>query len=229
VSLRTTLKPLDRRHAAVLAIDFQDEYRTGAAWPVAGYEEILRNARRLLDAARASAIPVLHVQAWSAEDSPYTRLMAENTPPAARSGIAGSGGAAICPEVAPFPGEYVAHKTFPSGFRGTGLAAELQGRKIQELIALGVWTEACLRETAFDALYQGHRIWLVKDACGSGTQAMHRAGMLDLANRLYGGGVLSTPNALRWLTGEPAKGWHFTRPVEFAYERETLDAMYEAL
>lgn len=223
------LPPLDRHRTAVLAIDFQDEYRAGAAWPVADYASILAAGAAVIAAARAAGVPVLHVQAWSAEENAYTRLLAENTPPASRAGLAGSQGAAICAEVAPAAGEYVARKTFPSGFRGTGLDAELRRRGIATVIAFGVWTEACLRETVFDALYEGYRVWLVKDASGSGSRTMHRAGILDLANRLYGGGVLSAANAVLWLKGEQAEGWRFTRPIEFPYELATLDAMYESL
>jgi maleamate amidohydrolase len=226
---RTALPPLDRRRTAILAVDFQAEYRAGAAWPVADYDSILAAAASVIAAARQAEVPVLHVQAWSAAENAYTRLLAENTPPASRAGIVGSPGAAICAEVAPAAGEYVAHKTFPSGFRGTGLGDELKRRGIETLIAFGVWTESCLRETVFDALYEGYRVWLVKDACGSGSRTMHRAGFLDLANRLYGGGVLSSRNAGRWLRGEAAEGWRFTRPVEFAYERDILDQMYESL
>src|SRR5262249_14863310 len=115
------LPPLDHRRAAVLAIDFQDEYRARAAWPVADYDSILAAAAGVIAAARIAGVPVLHVQAWSAEQNAYTRLLQENTPPAARAGIAGSPGAATCAEVMPAAGEFVARKTFPSGFRRTGL------------------------------------------------------------------------------------------------------------
>src|SRR5262249_50689721 len=161
--------------------DFQDEYRAGAAWPVADYESTLAAGAAVIAAARSVGVPVLHVQAWSAEENAYTRLLAGNTPPASPAGIAGSCGAAICAERAPAPREYVARKPSPSGFRGTSLAAELKHRGIETLIAFGVWTEACLRETVFDALYEGYRVWLVKDASGSGSRTMHRAGILDLA------------------------------------------------
>ena len=38
----------------------------------------------------------------------------------------------------------------------------------------------------------GFRVILVKDACGSGSTAMHQTGILNLANRLYGGAVIDT-------------------------------------
>jgi hypothetical protein len=61
------------------------------------------------------------------------------------------------------------------------------------------------------------------------SEAMHRTGMLDMANRLYGGGILRMPDALKALAGQSFGGWRCTRPVEFVYTLETVDSLYEAL
>jgi hypothetical protein len=53
--------------------------------------------------------------------------------------------------------------------------------------------------------------------------------MLDMANRLYGGGILRMAEALKALGGESFEGWRCTRPVEFVYTLETVDRLYEAL
>jgi len=62
------------------------------------------------------------------------------------------------------------------------------------LMVAGVWTEACIAATVRDALALGFRVLVVKDACASGTEAMHQTAILNLANRLYGGAV--HPHAL---------------------------------
>lgn len=49
---------------AVLAIDLHNEYRSGATYPVEGYDGILANAAPVFAAARATAILILHAQAW---------------------------------------------------------------------------------------------------------------------------------------------------------------------
>jgi maleamate amidohydrolase len=215
---------------ALLAIDLQNEYRTGAAWPVDGYEAVLDNAARLMDAARAAGILVIHAQAWVKleERKGYARqeeILTEEF----RSAVAGSSGADICAEVAPLPSDIVIHKHWPSVFRRTDLARRLAEFGIENLMVAGVLTDSCVTESVFDAVYQGFRVWLVKDACGSMSEAMHRTGMLDMANRLYGGGILRMPQALKALAGQPFDGWRCTRPVEFTYTLETVDRLYEAL
>jgi nicotinamidase-related amidase len=216
--------------SALLVIDLQNEYRPGAAWPVIGYDTILENAASLIETARAAGMPVIHAQAWvkPEERKTYTRqeeILTEEF----RSAVAGSHEAEICAEVAPLPGDIVIHKHWPSVFRRTDLAQRLAALGIENLMVAGVLTDSCVTESVFDAVYQGFRVWLVKDACGSMSETMHRTGMLDMANRLYGGGILRMPEALKALAGQNFDGWRCTRPVEFTYTLETVDRLYETL
>ena len=215
---------------ALLVIDLQNEYRPDAAWPVVGYDAVLANAARLIAEARAAGITVIHAQAWvkPEERAGYARqeeILTEEF----RSAVAGSEGADICTEVAALPGDIVIHKHWPSAFRRTDLSQRLADLKIENLVVAGVLTDSCVTESVFDAVYQGFRVWLVKDACGSMSEAMHRTGMLDMANRLYGGGILRMPGALKALAGQSFDGWRCTRPVQFVYTLETVDSLYEAL
>ena len=216
--------------AALLVIDLQNEYRPGAAWPVIGYDAVLANAARLIAEARAAGITVIHAQAWvkPEERAGYARqeeILTEEF----RSAVAGSEGADICAEVAALPGDIVIHKHWPSAFRRTDLSQRLADLKIENLVVAGVLSDCCVTESLFDAVYQGFRVWLVKDACGSMSEAMHRTGMLDMANRLYGGGILRMPEALKAVAGQSFDSWRCTWPVEFVYTLETVDSLYEAL
>ncbi|MBZ9864687.1 cysteine hydrolase [Mesorhizobium sp. CA15] len=215
---------------ALLVIDLQNEYRPGAAWPVVGYDAVLANAAALIEAARKAGVPVIHAQAWvkPEEREGYARqeeILTEEF----RSAVAGSQGADICAEVAAVPGDIVIHKHWPSAFRRTDLSQRLAALGVENLVVTGVLTDSCVTESVFDAVYQGFRVWLVKEACGSITEAMHRTGMLDMANRLYGGGILRLRQALKALAEQPFEGWRCTRPVEFAYTLESVDRIYEAL
>src|SRR5262249_41491344 len=67
---------------------------------------------------------------------------------------------------------------------------------------------------------RGFRVLLIKDACGSGTIAMHQTGILDLANRLNGGAVATAEGACRLIAGETTKVWVAEKqvPILFSYE-----------
>jgi maleamate amidohydrolase len=215
---------------AVLSIDLQNEYQEGGAYPVVGYDTVLANAAALMKAARQAGVPVIHFQAWvePQDRSAYAR-MEECLTDEDRSAVAGSHGARICDEVAPVAGEIVVRKKWPSAFQGTDLHETLARRGVEDLIVTGVVTDSCVQGSVYDAVYKGYRVWLVKDACGSMSRMMHRTATLDIANRLYGGGVMTTAEAAKALAGAPHRAWHCTRPVEFLYEADTLDRFYEAL
>ncbi|MEI4488521.1 isochorismatase family cysteine hydrolase [Frigidibacter sp. MR17.14] len=215
---------------AVLAIDLQNEYRPGALWAVEGYDTVLANAAALMAAARAAGLSVFHAQASVAPAERDAYALQEATiSEDMRSAVEGSEGAAICAEVAPHPGDELVIKHWPSAFRETDLEARLRARGIDTLVVAGVLTDSCVTGTVFDAVYAGFRVWLVKEACGSMTGHMHRTGMLDMANRLYGGGVLRQAAAVAAIGGAELQGWRCTRPVEFAFTAATVDALYDSL
>jgi nicotinamidase-related amidase len=216
--------------AAILSIDLQNEYREAGTYPVVGYDLVLGNATRLINAARQARVPVIHCQAWlEKQDRPAYARMEECLTDEIRPAVAGSRGAEICQEVAPAGDEIVVRKKWPSAFEGTGLHDMLTRRGIEELVVTGVVTDSCVQGSVYDAVYKGYHVWLVKDACGSLSRMMHRTATLDIANRLYGGGVLTTEEAAKALAGEPYRAWRCTRPVEFLYEADTLDRFYDAL
>jgi hypothetical protein len=79
------------------------------------------------------------------------------------------------------------------------------------------------------ALKLGFRVALVKDACGSGSVAMHEIGILNLANRLYGGAVVSTDATCQLMKGEAVEGWTPDSPVPIRYGYEDASEIYRAL
>ena len=216
--------------SAILSIDLQNEYRADGTYPCENYDLVLSNARSLMALARETNVPVIHVQAWVEEDERQNyALLNEKLDDTLRSAVAGSDGAEICAEVAPEGNELVIRKRWPSAFMNTDIDAQLRERGIENLIVVGVWTDSCVRGTVFDAVYKGYRVWLVKDACGSQTDGMHRIGILDMANRLYGGGVLNTAECLKALSGGAHSVWRCSRPIEFSYTLATIDSFYDAL
>ncbi|MGV6875232.1 cysteine hydrolase family protein [Pseudochelatococcus sp. B33] len=220
----------DPAKTALLVIDLQNEYRADGTYPVEGFAEILANTMLLMEAARRIGMPVWHIQAAVEEqEKPAYPLLHCMISPEFSSAVAGSRAAEICDEVAPAPGDVRFRKIWPSAFRNSDLEHRLRGAGIDTLFVTGVWTDSCVRATVFDAVFAGFRVWLIKDACGSGTRAMHRTAILDMANRLYGGGVTSTGRVIDIMQGRQASNWVCTRPVEFQYQMDTIDALYDAL
>jgi hypothetical protein len=72
-------------------------------------------------------------------------------------------------------------------------------------------------------------VLVVKDACTSGTEAMHQTGVLNLANRLYGGAIADTARTEALFRGQPAKVWYNTTPVPFRFTLEDAPALYASL
>jgi maleamate amidohydrolase len=214
---------------ALVCIDMQEEHRRDSRVLAVDYDGVLTNAARLQAAARASSIPIYHFAYVVDPEASTTRRHHPRTADG-RSAFSDKDdpNSALCPEVAPVGDEPLIIKTEASAF-GTGFGDELKQRGIEWLIVCGVWTEACVDATVKDALKRDFRVMLVKDACGSGSVAMHQVGILNLANRLYGGAVVTTDAACQAIAGKAARGWTPEGPVPMRYELDAVEALYTSL
>lgn len=220
----------DLADAAVLVVDLQEEQRSGTEFPVEGIEAVLANTAHVLAAARRAGRPVLYAR--------YVRDFATAAPrrfePVAADGrpsfsVVGSPGVEICAEVAPADGETVFDKQAASAFANPALGEHLARAGIATLLVCGVWTEACVAATVRDACDRGLGVFLVKDACGSGTTFMHRTATLHLANRLYGGGIVTAAACAEMLAGHARPVWTCRWPVPFRFTADDIDGIYESL
>ncbi|MFZ5677939.1 MAG: isochorismatase family protein [Pseudomonadota bacterium] len=227
--MKTTLS-FDDQAAALLLIDFQEEQRHDPLYKVPGLGQILKNAARLLDAARMQN----HMVAHAAYIRDFTKVPPRPYEPTGTDGKptfsdAASPMTAICHEVAPRENEPVIYKNDASAFGEGDLAARLKARGISWLVVSGVWTEACVAATVRDAMAHGLRVLLVKDACGSATAAMHKTAVLNLANRLYGGAVADTERAVSLLNGGTAEVFVAERPVPILFNFTDAAQLYADL
>lgn len=221
---------LDPQRVGLLLVDLQEEQRSDPNYAAHGMETVLANAQALLGAARLNGIAVFH----SAYVRDFSIVPPRPFEPKSADGRAtfsdgNDPGTAICREVAPVAGETLSIKNDASAFHGTALQDALQARHIEWLMVCGVWTEACVAATLRDAIALGFRVLLVKDACGSGSPVMHQTAVLNLANRLYGGGVADTERAITLLSGEEAGIWRTEKPVPVLFTAASLAADYAAL
>lgn len=223
--------PISIKRGAVAAIfiDLQEEHRQDQRYLVHGYEKILVNVQRLQAAARASDVPLYHwayIVDLGAQERPFHPVEADG-----KSAFSDKDDplTAICHEVAPIDGETLLIKAEASAFRAGPAAGELKARGIEWLVVAGVWTEACIDATVKDAVTSGFRVLLVKDACGSGSPAMHQTAILNLANRLYGGAVTDTDGACRLLSGESVTAWQVEGSVPLRFSFDNAARLYAEL
>ena len=165
----------------LLIIDMMNAYFTAGSPFDLGSDAAVTGCARLLAAARAAGVPVLHTQVRyrpGATDGGLfvqkvaaLRLLAEDVP-----GDLGD----LVPALAPRPDEVVVVKQYASAFFGTSLAATLTAAGIDTLVIGGVSTSGCVRATATDAMQHGFRPIVVPAACGDRTQAIHDANLADL-------------------------------------------------
>jgi nicotinamidase-related amidase len=215
--------------SALLCIDLQEEHRQDKRLLAVEFDRVIDNTVRLQQAARRNGIPVYHF-AYVVDPSAETTLAHHPRLPDGRSAFSDKDDplTGICPEVAPLESERLIIKSEASAF-GTGLGDELKAAGTEWLYICGVWTEACVDATVKAALRLGFRVALVRDACGSGSVAMHQTGILNLANRIYGGAVLTSDAACRLMSGKTAEGWTPQTPVPIRYGYADAAAIYEAL
>jgi biuret amidohydrolase len=185
---------LSPRSTALLMIDMQrdfldpDGYLAAAGYDLGGVQAAIGPARRLLDAARAAGLPVIHTRQGYWPDlrelpaHKRSRVDAGTSPigrpgPLGRFLIRGEPGHALVPEVAAIPGEPVVDKSECGAFWGTDLAAILAAAGVDALILAGVTTDVCVQSTLREARDRGYECLVARDACGSGDAYAHAAAL----------------------------------------------------
>lgn len=146
-------RPPRLSESVLVLIDFQNTYRTGVM-ALDGAEKALAAGARLLERARATGTPVVHVLNDGGEGSPYD----------IRAHIG-----AISDEVAPVDGEAVVVKQFPNSFHATELEKTLTELGVapgsgKDLVLAGFMTHMCVNYTAQGAFNLGYRPTVVAEA-----------------------------------------------------------------
>ena len=141
-------QPTALHEAALVMIDCQNTYREGTM-QLAGVEEAVKEAARLLARARDAGIPIFHIQHDSGPGSPYDV--------SARIGQ-------ISDEVAPKAGEPVITKHFPNSFIQTELESKLRATGKTNVILAGFMTHMCVNSTARGAFNLGFQPTVVAAA-----------------------------------------------------------------
>jgi nicotinamidase-related amidase len=146
----------------LILIDIQNDYFPGGAMELAGSEEAVLAAGRLLVTFRERLLPVVHIRHVS--DRPGATFF-----------LPGTHGAEIHALVAPMRDEPVFTKHFPNALRETPLAAHLNELdrlgglrgKLNQLVFAGMMTHICVDATVRAAFDLGYSCLLAHDACAT--------------------------------------------------------------
>ena len=226
--MKTSLT-IDLGKTAVLCVDLQEEHRKDSRYLVEGFDEIVAQVQRLQEAARAVGVAVFH-SAYVVDPAQPGRPFHPMMPHGASAfSDVNDPLSVICPEVGPAGDEIMLVKTDASTLAQGDVPLLFRAHGIEWIFVVGVWTEACIAATVKDAVEMGFHVLLVKDACGSGSAAMHETAVLNIANRLYGGVVTDTDGACRLLAGESVDVWQVEGAVPLRFTYENAAALYESL
>ncbi|UGT63505.1 cysteine hydrolase family protein [Nocardia asteroides] len=182
---------------ALLVIDMQRDFLLPGGFgaslgnDVEQLRSVIPPLARLIAAARAAGLPVIHTREGhlpDLSDCPPAKL--RRGTPSQRIGdpgafgrilIRGEYGHDIVDELAPIEGEVVIDKPGKGAFYGTGLAAELERRGITSLLVTGVTTEVCVHTTVREANDRGYECLVVADCVGSYFPEFQRVGLAMIA------------------------------------------------
>jgi biuret amidohydrolase len=144
---------------------------------------LIRNARRLLQGARAHGAPVVFVRIAF---RPGHRGVAQNSPlfrAAVKAGalVEGSWGAEFHNELKPRRGEFVVTHSRINGFFGSDLEVVLTALRARRVIVAGVATHSSVEHTARHASDVGYEVVVAGDACAAADAELHAASLRALA------------------------------------------------
>jgi len=185
-------------HPALLIIDFVNAYLDPACPLYAGVEETRIAAERLLRAARAAAIPILHsTVAYTPGGADggvfFRKIKALHCFERGRH----PHWAAFAPGLEPAEAEPVLTKQYASAFFGTSLASTLTALGVDCLVIAGLSTSGCVRASALDACQHGFVPLVVRQAVGDRDARVHESNLFDLDAKYAD--VIELDNALAHL------------------------------
>ncbi|WP_082585716.1 cysteine hydrolase family protein [Hydrogenophaga sp. Root209] len=210
---------LDPNRTALVVIDLQRDfcspggYADKAGIDIGPLQAVVANAVRLLQAARAADLLVVHTREGHLSDlsdcpaSKLHRSVDAGAPigsqgPLGRLLVRGEQGHDFVDAVRPVAGEEVIDKPGYGAFHHTRLAQLLAARDIERLIVCGVTTEVCVHSTLREAVDRGFLCTTVGDATAASNPALQASAlaMIGVEGGIFGR-VCSTDEVVASLQG----------------------------
>jgi nicotinamidase-related amidase len=190
---------------ALLIIDFVEAYLAAGSPLCAGVEAARDSAVRLLQAARAAGLPVIHTcveyEPGGRNGGVFFRKV-----PALRCFERGRHPewCGFARGLEPIAGETIIVKQYASAFFGTSLASLLTSSGVDTVIMAGVSTSGCVRATAVDCCQHGFVPVVVREAVGDRAAAVHEASLFDLQAKYAE--VISFSEAVEYIGSVDSRG-----------------------
>ncbi len=136
--------------------------------------------RHLIEASRETGIPIYYTTvSYEERDIRDAGIWARKM-----SGImtmrAGTPEVEVDPALGRLPEEPMITKKYASAFFGTDLLSRLNSQRIDTLLIAGCTTSGCVRATAVDAVQNGLRPMVVREAVGDRAESAHEQSLFDL-------------------------------------------------
>lgn len=167
--------------SAVIVIDFMRAF-TNPALPLgSNLDRELAETVRILGAAREAEIPIYYTAVWYEEkDLRDGGVWVKKQLKGAQTLKAGTPEVELDPRLGRRPEEPIILKKYASAFFGTDLVSRLNARRVDTLIITGCTTSGCVRATAVDAVQNGFRPMVVREAVGDRAKPAHDQSLFDL-------------------------------------------------
>lgn len=145
-----------------------------AAW------DAIAPTRRLMEAARAAGIPVIHTTRDPTPQPEALRIWGVKWTSDFRYGFADRSDGDWFAELAPAEGELKVYKRCTSCFFGTLLDAHLRRAGVDTLLVCGNSTSGCVRATVVDAFSLGLRVGVVEECVFDRNWLSHKVNLCDM-------------------------------------------------
>lgn len=196
---------------ALVLIDLQNDFcHPGGAIAARGEDlslvgDAVAATGRLLDAARRSSVPVIHVRAEYGEvDASPASLSAGSGVGARDCCLPGTWGQQPVEELRPAPGEAVVVKHRFSAFVDTELESLLRVNGIRTIVVAGVATHCCVESTVRDAALKDFSVVVARDCVAARARMKHLHDASLETMELYFAKVVTSSDLIDcWSSGAP--------------------------
>lgn len=186
---------------ALLNIDLANAWtRPGNVFTCDNMDVIIPATQKLLTVARARGMPVVYTTtAYDVVEGPNTDMGLWHRKIPVEVLKAGTEAVAIDDRVKPLADELVIVKKRASAFHGTYLAGFLRASDVDTVIITGVTMAGCVRHSIEDAIAEGFRPIVVREAVGDRVAGVVEWNLFDIQAKF--GDVEPVDVVLRYLNG----------------------------